>query len=466
MTKTDTKKSSSRLNLELVKKLESESPDKEVLKNISTSSDYNIYSSLNNIFKDYYLAYDENFKQTIFKLLKQNVVRKSSEEELRVLAARAFLQSGNLLSAKKIKTSIETWLPHSKTLPEYPSAITNSLDKIGFNYIELDSFNKEESLPTPAWDSFLLGCGSNKEAFKAYVWLILNDIQDNHQYLVLRGSGRNGKSSVTRFLERLLGKDATTALSADSNYWLASLEGKRLGIFSELNNTSFPMRGDFKAVSGQDTVVIAQKFLPDRSVRLTAKLILCTNRPLMLGGDTAEKRRVIQINLTPVEQTLENFEEMLWEERFDFLAQCKKAFGEIYNKKTRMIDCSYEDYELESAQFEETEQYIFDKFFILDKNYSLASSDFHAVLTEQAKLIDRIKISNFTEFIKRNYNIKKLRTMKDSTRTYFYLGLKPRVEPNTAAKTSASAAASDQSVKGHQDKIDALKKSLPKKEGI
>lgn len=75
--------------------------------------------------------------------------------------------------------------------------------------------------------------------------------------VLLKGTGRSGKGTIMKIIERLVPKDARTAVSPfnwDGEYYLANLAGKRLNVVGELPDDEPIPAAQFKTVIGRDSL--------------------------------------------------------------------------------------------------------------------------------------------------------------------------------------------------------------------
>lgn len=75
--------------------------------------------------------------------------------------------------------------------------------------------------------------------------------------VMLKGSGRSGKGTIMKIIERLVPQDARTAVSPfnwDGEYYLANLAGKRLNVVGELPDDEPIPAAQFKTVIGRDSL--------------------------------------------------------------------------------------------------------------------------------------------------------------------------------------------------------------------
>lgn len=362
-----------------------------------------------------------------------NIVKKSSEEGLTDLVAQVLNESEIILSQQAIVGQIRTWAMTAPRLDKFPPSFSTSLDEITFLRINLEQL-LNSNIPTPTWDSFLARCGANADALKAFTWSLFEQGDMYHdQYLFLKGPGGDGKGSYIRFLCRLFennsGSDsAYAALSTEDDRWVAQCVGKRLGTFNDINNTSIVMTTAFKNVTGRDPVTINQKYEKSYSTTLDTKFVLTTNKRISIGGDRSEQRRAIIINMQALVESVPNYEKKLWQEAGGFLAKCKEAFEQLYDKDSKIIKCDYEDFNLEKEEFEEFSIYLLEEFFVLDVNGEVACNAFYNAIKDELR--GKYLVKDFKNYLFRDCGVKRLQGT-DGKRMYRGIKLKGASSHNT-----------------------------------
>lgn len=185
----------------------------------------------------------------------KNEVKEVVQNALESHAIKILWSSGFKLSAKKVAEHVSTWVALANPLEEFPKAFSLNPDVIAFSHIQISI----EEVETPTFDSFISCCGSNGEALKAFIWSIFEENDACQQYVLIKGEGKDGKGSLFRLLERLIGEKAFTGLSPSDAYWIAKLVGKRVGVFGDVNSTTFTLSQHFKSLTGNDSVSIQDR---------------------------------------------------------------------------------------------------------------------------------------------------------------------------------------------------------------
>jgi putative DNA primase/helicase len=133
--------------------------------------------------------------------------------------------------------------------------------------------------------------------------------------LFLIGEGGTGKGTLARILRALLGGENHNSYSvgvsfealSDGNHHMTELVGRRLAVISEMNR-----RLDwqtFKRITGEDAVLIDEKYKTTYSTRLMCKLLLLANTMPYLGEDATNAsiiRRLLIIEMNQRPSELDN----------------------------------------------------------------------------------------------------------------------------------------------------------------
>jgi P4 family phage/plasmid primase-like protien len=182
----------------------------------------------------------------------------------------------------------------------------------GFTYCLPYGFDSTAKAPT--FERFLaeVTCGNKSFAaslldFLAY--LLVPDYED-HCFLWLEGTGRNGKSTFMEVLQWLVGEDSTSAVMLDQfeePNMVETMNHKLLNISEESDNRRIGGKtlGILKALSAGGSVQVHQKYELPYNMRPTAKLVFASNiRPKLDGAGQALASRMI---LVPFHMQLEDY---------------------------------------------------------------------------------------------------------------------------------------------------------------
>ncbi len=198
---------------------------------------------------------------------------------------------------------------------------------------------------TPLWDE-LLGRMDNAAAFQLWFGSLFFEQADRQTYVWLYGEGQNGKGAILRALERVFGpayKAEQVPADADK-FWSYWLLGKRVVAFGDTNNTKFVASGNFKSLTGGDSVRMEIKGGASFCGQLKAMFIFASNERPHLSSEKADMRRAILCELGPiVGEPQIGYEEALWDELPAFVARCMglyeaRGFGPILADQEALED--------------------------------------------------------------------------------------------------------------------------------
>lgn len=174
---------------------------------------------------------------------------------------------------------------------------------VGFRYVLPYDYDPEASCP--AFDKFLheitLGREELKQTLLEFMGYVLWPSYDDHCFLWLSGTGRNGKSTFLSLIEDLVGSKnvASVLLSQfDKPNYLQRMDGKLINLSEESDSPKLApeILGTLKALSSGAGVEVDQKFQVPYTMRATAKLAFAANKPPYLSGtEDALKSRMIVV---------------------------------------------------------------------------------------------------------------------------------------------------------------------------
>lgn len=385
-----------------------------------TFEDYQ--SFIAKILKDVKCVIDSSGIKTFYSVNPiTNIATNINKTQLLSTVGYAFSTSKNMkLPAKSQKDHLDTWMltfnPQKSDV--LPPSFSIDCNEVTYNRINVSLVDG----PTPTWDAFIKNCGNNGDSLMAFTYSLLEKDCKSQQYLFLKGHGQDGKGSYTRWLDKIF-NDQVVGLNTQDKYWPAACVGKRVGTFSDINNTAIVMSSTFKQVTGQDKVSIEQKYETAYSTTLDTKFILTTNRSINIINDNAEKRRVILINMLS-SMDIPDFEQKLHDETASFLFKCRQAYNLLYDIKTKTISCNYDDFEAETSSFEEANEVLFESLFDLDPKSHVTAKEFQdSVSVRLGK--DTQKVGQFKEWLERTHKIKrKEKRVGNNQKIYVYCGIK------------------------------------------
>lgn len=164
-----------------------------------------------------------------------------------------------------------------------------------------------------------------------------------NKLLILDGSGSNGKSTLIRIIQQLLGDENTSSVSLEAiskeRFAAFNLVNKLANFCSEEPKEAFANTGAIKKITGGDSIMVEEKMKGAFQYHNIAKLIISYNKmPFFPDDSTGMRRRII---LIPCEQNLESKPELkikdvearvYREERPQVLRRCVDAFRAVLER--------------------------------------------------------------------------------------------------------------------------------------
>lgn len=236
-----------------------------------------------------------------------------------------------LFDPSQAEKCAKMWRASSVPIEE-PKAVRFLTEK-GFCYRRLpfDLVPDEFRNMTPLWDEFFSRM-TNAQAVKAWIGSLLVPESYNQQYLFLFGVGGEGKGVLQTFLKQVLGDAARGFQGAPGkdNHWADAYVGKRLGMYTDFEDTNEMNKGVIKALTGDDEIYINPKYERAYSQKLNIKLMFSSNKMPTLSNSRSDQRRIIFAEMTappPAPET--RFHEKLWAEAASFLWDCKTTYARL-----------------------------------------------------------------------------------------------------------------------------------------
>ena len=287
--------------------------DKEEIRKIITNIIINTYSIIYSN-ENLYLY---NEKEGIYEKIEEDAIKKIIEyicEKIEYLITETGRNEIiNAIKAKRYIPNIET----NEEIKEYvplKNCYYSIKEKKFHQYtpakIFLSKINTEynENAPTPTtFLQFLEDITEKNEQKKEMILdmmaYCLYRANPHEQMFLLVGSGSNGKSTLLKLLEDILGKEniASRPLHdlAENRFATADLEGKFANIVYELKSQDIREFDKIKALVSGDTITAERKFQQSFQFRNFAKLIFATNVvPAILDESDAVYRRMVMIEFT------------------------------------------------------------------------------------------------------------------------------------------------------------------------
>lgn len=267
-----------------------------------------------------------NGKRFIFELGDGHELKNINREDL-ISAVSEFCENMSevdnryFLKPKEIAEVIEGYKYRAK-----PVRVNNQVlfkDQLGYCFKRIPF--QPEAGPTPTWDS-VTSRMTNAEAFMMFIASIFHAGSYNQQYCWIYGEGGEGKGSIGRWLQKILGNSYFSLSSIPkSQFWKSALVGKRCVVFSDWSSSYFVTGGEFKSMVGGDAQLIESKYEHSYNVVLNNKYIFFSNEKPAVSSESSDLRRLIYCHIAPIDESkkeYEAFEQKLWDESAAFLYRC------------------------------------------------------------------------------------------------------------------------------------------------
>ena len=310
-----------------------------------------------------YISTDKTYEKVGEKYLQSIVVKHFKDNKLRI-------------TTHKAESLIKLWSLGVGHLPSIPKAIAvNDDNERAFTRVRINP----SDTATPYWDYVIGKIETNADAFQAYIWSIFETESKNQQYLWLYGEGGDGKGSVLRLINYIIGDQAFVGLSAKDEYWTASCVGKRVAVFNDLTKSCIALSSEFKQLTGGDKVPIRNKYEKAYSAYLDTKIIITTNKNLMISSEESDLRRCIFVKFKKDQQKLEKFEENLRKEANGILLKCRESYYKLLSDSNH-ITCDIEAAKEGAKDFEIEYETIFHKNFVVEDGQEITLHQFYEII--------------------------------------------------------------------------------------
>lgn len=164
-------------------------------------------------------------------------------------------------------------------------------------------FDYQPNAECPRWQSFLheVQEGDQERIALLQEWFgyCLTADTSQQKFLLLEGTGSNGKSVFTHVLEGLLGAANYSSVPIESfsdRFALSATIGKLLNTCSEASKVSPRIEGMLKQFVGGDSITIDRKHIEQLQFKPTARLLITTNkRPSFTDDSDGIWRRMLVV---------------------------------------------------------------------------------------------------------------------------------------------------------------------------
>lgn len=190
---------------------------------------------------------------------------------------------------------------------------------------------------TPTWDEFTARL-DYPGVFMAWVWSIFEPTNNIRQVLWLRGAGNDGKSSVQKAIEQVIGRDYCYSMKPGDEvqqWFQKNVFGKVLVNYADCRNQFLIQNDNIKQLTGGDTTSIEGKGENSFTGKIYSKLLVTSNfHPKINPENQAQMTRLIKIEVSPQAEVKKDagFELRLQAEIYAFLYKCRDAFEALISK--------------------------------------------------------------------------------------------------------------------------------------
>jgi len=260
------------------------------------------------------------------------------------------------------------------------------LSDTGFCFRRLDFDLTEEASEHTALDGFLSRC-SDPQAVGQWIGSLFVE-SPREQYLWLHGEGGDGKSTLVKFLARLLGDGYKSRVvpQPGDRFWTSGIIGASLVAFNDTNNYGFPASGLFKSLTGGDAIQIEEKGKPLKNATISAKFIFTSNEKPKLSSERADRRRAIYIEVSalPDEDRDFNIDTVLWNDRANIISQCVSLYNRMKTAGGQ-IKCDLSKLDELISDNEMEFDAVYEKWFVDEPGSHIAAVRFAEIMAQQYK---------------------------------------------------------------------------------
>lgn len=187
---------------------------------------------------------------------------------------------------------------------------------------------------TPTWDEFITRL-DYPNVFMAWIWGIFEPTNNIRQVLWLKGAGNDGKSSIQKAIESVIGREYCCSLKPgdEAEKWFQNtVYGKVLVNYADCRNLHLINENNIKQLTGGDTTSIEGKGENAFTAKIYSKVLVTSNyRPLINPEIDAQTTRLIKLDVAPQADSRKDagFEQRLKAEVYPFLYKCQQYFEEL-----------------------------------------------------------------------------------------------------------------------------------------
>jgi len=188
--------------------------------------------------------------------------------------------------------------------------------------------------PTPSWDEFKTRL-DYPQVFMAWVWGIFEPTNNVRQVMWLKGAGNDGKSSVQKALEAVVGRDQCYSMKEgdQGQQWFGkNVFGKVLVNYADCKYQDLIDTNGIKQLTGGDTTSIEGKGENSFAGKIYSKVLVTSNFTPKINPELqAHLSRLIKLEVQAQADAVKDagFEQRLQKEIYAFLTKCKECFDAL-----------------------------------------------------------------------------------------------------------------------------------------
>lgn len=187
--------------------------------------------------------------------------------------------------------------------------------------------------------------GINAQFMKEYIGYCFHKTYEPFQkFVILLGSGGNGKSTFSNYLTKLIGSDEVSNVNlnrlSDNNdrFSKSRLIGKSINIGGEVSAKFLKDTDEIKALTGDDKANVESKGQDGIDVMLHAKLLFACNELPPFKDDSGFERRICIVKMNTIEDFKTKYSMKAIESEIgSFALECMEAYRQAYNRKKLSI---------------------------------------------------------------------------------------------------------------------------------
>ena len=187
--------------------------------------------------------------------------------------------------------------------------------------------------------------GINAQFMKEYIGYCFHKTYEPFQkFVILLGSGGNGKSTFSNYLTKLIGSDEVSNVNlnrlSDNNdrFSKSRLIGKSINIGGEVSAKFLKDTDEIKALTGDDKANVESKGQDGIDVMLHAKLLFACNELPPFRDDSGFERRICIVKMNTIEDFKTKYSMKAIESEIgSFALECMEAYRQAYNRKKLSI---------------------------------------------------------------------------------------------------------------------------------